>query len=48
MTGLLLLLLAAPVVGAAVAFVVPHHATLACRSIAAGVAVGGPAPATGG
>lgn len=39
-TALLLLLLAAPVVGAAIAFVVPHHATRACRSIAAGVAVG--------
>lgn len=40
MTALLLLLLAAPVVGAAIAFVVPDHATRACRSIAGGVAVG--------
>jgi hypothetical protein len=39
-TGLLLVLLASPVVGAAFAFVVPHEAARACRAIAAGVAIG--------
>lgn len=40
MTGLLLVLLAAPVVGATITFVLPHEAARACRLVAAGVAVG--------
>jgi hypothetical protein len=39
-TALLLVLLAAPVVGAALAFVVPHRAAQDCQVIAAAVAVG--------
>lgn len=40
MTALLLVLLAAPVVGATIAFVVPHRAARDCQLIAAVVAVG--------
>lgn len=40
MTALLLVLLAAPVVGVAVAFVVPHRAQRTCHLVAVGTAVG--------